>query len=331
MLGALAAGNTCVIKPPESCPVTSKLIRELVEQNLAPEAVTVVEGGPDVVNGLIDLDFDHIMFTGGSSVGKLIMARAAHTLTPVTLELGGKNPAFIDKMDEGFLAAVVKELVLTKAYFAGEFCQCHDYLLVIDSLWERFTKALGAAVEALGEKRHVRLIHARHYQRVKHMLMQHGGEHLPASVICDDRGLRLPVTAILEPQPSDAVMLDEVFGPVWAVVRVSSVAEGIEKATSLPTGKPLVSYYYGQNETNAETWMRRVSSGSLAINSGPMRMQSNFNAAIHGVGNSGLGGASIWGKHVFDTFSHQKHVVKPKQGAFAGSVWGSGPYRPSAM
>merc|ERR1711920_1148654 len=118
--------------------------------------------------------------------------------------------------------------------------------------------------------------------------------------------LRLPVTAVLEPQADDFIMLDEVFGPCWAVLKVASVGEGIAKATSMPTGKPLVSYYYGQSKDGSDAWMNGTSSGSLAINSGPMRMQSNFNAAIHGVGNSGLGGASIWGRHVFETFSHTK-------------------------
>merc|ERR1719356_822439 len=113
---------------------------------MAPEAVTVVEGGPDVVNSLIDLGFDHIMFTGGTAIGKLIMARASQTLTPVTLELGGKNPVLVDEMDEAFLTAAIKEIVGTKTYFAGEFCQCHDYFLVVDSMWERFTKALGESI-----------------------------------------------------------------------------------------------------------------------------------------------------------------------------------------
>merc|ERR1712100_741215 len=112
------------------------------------------------------------------------------------------------------------------------------------------------------------------------------------------------------------------MGPV---LRVASLDEAMQRANSIATGKPLVSYYYGQNESNMSAWISGTSSGSLAINAGPMRMQGNYNAAIHGVGNSGLGGASIWGEHVFDTFSHRKHVVKPKNGAFAGSVWGAGP------
>lgn len=327
MLGALAAGNCCVIKPPDACPQVCALLKEIIAASLDPQAVTVVEGGADVVNGLIDLGFDHIMFTGGTSIGRLIMERAGRQLTPVTLELGGKNPVVIDEMDEGFLAAAVKEIVGTKAYFAGEFCQCHDYFLVVDSMWEKFTEALGKAIEGLGEKRNVRLIHKRHYDRVKNMLMNHHGTFLPsAPPVPDDDGLKLPVTAILEPQMGDPVMQDEVFGPCWSVLKVSSIGEAIARVASMPTGKPLVSYYYGQRSENADAWMAGTSCGSIAINAGPMRMQSNFNAAIHGVGNSGLGGASIWGEHVFNTFTHEKHVVRPKGGAFAGSIWGSGAY-----
>merc|ERR1719460_3404996 len=118
-LGALAAGNCCVIKPPDAAAATSKLLAELIAEKMSPEAVIVVQGGAAETGALIDLGFDHIMFTGGTSIGRIIMARAAKTLTPVTLELGGKNPVFIDEMDEGLLQAAVKEIVGTKMYFAG--------------------------------------------------------------------------------------------------------------------------------------------------------------------------------------------------------------------
>lgn len=328
-LGALAAGNCCVIKPPDAAAATSKLLLELITAKMAPEAVMVVEGGASETGALIDFGFDHIMFTGGTSIGKIIMARAAKTLTPVTLELGGKNPVFIDEMDDGMMGAAIKEIVGTKMYFAGEFCQCHDIILVLDSMWDKFMPALQAGVEALGEKRMVRMIHAKHYERVKNMLTSHKGKNQPEALPADDAGLRLPIVAVVEPHIDDPIMQDEIFGPFWAVLRVSSVEDAMKRANTIVTGKPLVSYYYGQNEANMDAWMAGTSSGSLAINAGPMRMQSNFNAAIHGVGNSGLGGASIWGEHVFNTFSHSKHVVKPKGGAFAGSVWGAGPYTPA--
>jgi len=332
VLGALAAGNCCVIKPPEHCPATSKLLVELIGGAVAAEAVQVIEGCPVTCSRLIDLGFDHLMFTGGTGIGKLVMERAAKTLTPCTLELGGKNPVLIDTMSDGMLAAVVAEIVGTKAYFAGEFCQCHDTLLVVSDMWDRFTIALEAAVTALGDRRNVRMIHANHFARVKAMLDSHTGTSSPPVPEVDDASLMLPVTAILNPAPTDPVMLDEVFGPLWCVLRVESVDEGVTKANSSATGKPLVSYYYGESEENANKWLSSTSSGSVAINTGPMRMQSNFNAAIHGVGNSGLGGASIWGEHVFTTFSHAKHVVRTKDNAFAGSIW-SGPvgtFKPAA-
>jgi aldehyde dehydrogenase (NAD+) len=319
-----------VVKPPDAAPKTSALLHELVAASLAPEAVTVIEGGASLCEGLIDLGFDHLMFTGGTEIGRKVMARAAKTLTPVTLELGGKNPVFIDSMGDGMLKAAVKEIVGTKAYFAGEFCQCHDLCLVVESMWDRFLEALRAEIESLGERRMVHLIHERQYMRVKLMLEKHHGEALPSTPQPDDAGLRLPVTAIIEPDAQDPIMQDEVFGPLWPILRVSSVQAAIEKANRLPTGKPLVSYYYGEVPENADLWLATTSSGSLAVNAGPMRLQSNFNSAIHGVGNSGMGGASIWGEHVFDTFSHKKHVVRPKGGAFAGSLWG-GSYVPSKV
>merc|ERR1712226_266433 len=118
----------------------------------------------------------------------------------------------IDDMDDGMLGAVIKEIIGSKVYFAGEFCQSHDYFLVLDSMWERFTRALGQAIEGLGDKRYVRMIHRRHYDRVKKMLTEQRGTYLPsAAPVPDDAGLRLPVTAIIEPHPTDFVMQDEVF------------------------------------------------------------------------------------------------------------------------
>lgn len=284
------------------------------------------------MRGLIDFGFDHIMFTGGTSIGRLVMARAARTLTPVTLELGGKNPVMIDEMSDGLLEASVKEIVGTKMYFSGEFCQCHDVCLVVDGMWDRFLEKLKAGVEGLGDKRMVRLIHDKHYKRVKNMLDTHSGTSFPPPPPVDDEGLRLPITAVLSPDGKDPIMQDEVFGPLWPIVRVSSLKDGIARANAISTGKPLVSYYYGENMENADQWLASTSSGSLAINAGPMRLQSNYNAAIHGVGNSGLGGASIWGKHVSDSFSHSKHVCRPQGGAFAGSIWSgpAGSYIPKA-
>jgi aldehyde dehydrogenase (NAD+) len=271
------------------------------------------------------------MFTGGPSIGKLVMARAAMCLTPVTLELGGKNPVCLDEMNAQHLGAAIAEIVGTKATFSGQFCQCHDIIFVMDSMWDKFVALLESSVKALGDRRMVRLIHKKQFDRVKEMLVNHTGTALPAlSTDIDDEELKLPVTAILDPAATDSVMMDEVFGPLWCVLRVQNMSEAIEKANSLPTGKPLVSYYYGSSQDNADLWQAQTSSGSLAVNCGPMRMQSNFEAAIHGVGNSGMGGASLWGEHVFNTFSHTKHAVRPRNGAFAGSAWAGPPgtYKP---
>jgi len=193
-------------------------------------------------------------------------------------------------------------------------------------MYDKVIQQMTKAIEDLGERRMVRLIHAKHYERVKQMLQAHGGTNVPESVACDDEGLRMPITMVVEPQSDDLIMRHEVFGPLWVVLKVQSLEDAIQRSSAIPTGKPLVSYYYGEDMSHADAWQNGTSSGSLAINAGPMRMQSNFNAAIHGVGNSGLGGASIWGQHVFDTFSHKKHVVRPRNGAFANSIWAGPPY-----
>uniref|UniRef100_A0A7S2GK63 Aldehyde dehydrogenase n=1 Tax=Octactis speculum TaxID=3111310 RepID=A0A7S2GK63_9STRA len=337
-LGALAAGNCCVIKPSETTPATAALLREVIAEKMSPSVMTVVEGGPTVSEGLIDLGFDHIMFTGGPAIAKLVMARAAKTLTPVTLELGGKNPVLVDEMDDDMLKAAVTEIIGTKAAFSGQFCQCHDIVLVMDSMWDKFIAALEAGIAALKERRMARLVNARQFERVKRMLENHKGKAVPAVPEYDADKLCIPVTAIVEPAADDEVMLEEVFGPLWCVLRTKSIDDAIAFANRIPTGKPLVSYYYGASQEHADSWQGRTSSGCLAINCGPMRLQSNFEAAIHGVGNSGMGGASLWGEHVFNTFSHAKFAVRTKfnektQPAFAGSIWSGPPgtYKPASL
>lgn len=186
------------------------------------------------------------------------MARAARTLTPVTLELGGKNPVFIDDaMDDAFLAVVVKEIVRTKQYFAGEFCQSHDYCLVAVGIWDRFITALKAEINALGERRLVRLINERQYERVKAMLTSHHGDNLPplsSDTAASDGSWMLPVTAVVEPYESDLLMQEEVFGPLLPVRRVASIADAIAYVKASPTGKPLVSYYYGHSTDNSNAY-----------------------------------------------------------------------------
>merc|ERR1711998_363899 len=186
-----------------------------------------VEGGPAVSEGLIDLGFDHIMFTGGPVVAKLVMARAARTLTPVTLELGGKNPCFVDEMNDDMLRAAVTEIIGTKVAFAGQFCQCHDVLLVVDSMWDKFVQALEAGITGLGDRRMVRTIHGGQFSRVKRMLDNHSGKAVPAVPEFSADELKFPVTAIVD---------------------------AIKFANTIPTGKPLVSYYYGESGEHADQW-----------------------------------------------------------------------------
>merc|ERR1711990_1055828 len=205
------------------------------------------------------------------------MARAAKTLTPVTLELGGKNPCLLDEMSDELLSAAIAEIIGTKAAFSGQFCQCHDVILVMESMWDKVIAKFEGGLKGLeaAGRRMVRAIHSRQFERVKKMLDETKGKAIPALPDFDAEKLMFPVTAIVEPHADDLVMQDEVFGPLWCIKKVTSLEEAIAFANNIPTGKPLVSYYYGARMDHADEWQAKTSSGSLAVNCGPMRLQSN--------------------------------------------------------
>lgn len=180
--GAFAAGNCCVLKPADATPHSSALLEKVVRTAFGPKglydkAITVVQGDAERTSALLDTGlFDHILFTGGATVGKIVMEKAALTLTPVTLELGGRNPVFVDEMGAGLLESCVKEMVATKIMFSGQFCQCHNTLFVISSMWERFVDALQREIESVGDAaRSLRVLNKKSWDRVRRMLEPGGG------------------------------------------------------------------------------------------------------------------------------------------------------------
>eukprot|EP00931_Biecheleriopsis_adriatica_P090117 TRINITY_DN6414_c0_g2_i1.p1 TRINITY_DN6414_c0_g2~~TRINITY_DN6414_c0_g2_i1.p1 ORF type:complete len:1033 (+),score=284.00 TRINITY_DN6414_c0_g2_i1:58-3156(+) len=320
-MGMLAAGNLCVIKPSEAAPTTARLVSRLIAKYFPEREVVVVEGGREVVQDVISSPVDHILFTGGGEIAKKIMGLASQHLTPVSLELGGKNPCFIDAADSDQLALYVAEIIGTKFYFGGQFCQAHDYCLVHEKVFDEFVRLCEEKISALGEKRTIRLINACHAKRVKSLLenvesyVRPKVEEVPADC--------LQLSLLVEPPKDSRIMEEEIFGPLLPVLKVSGEEEAISFVCSLP--KPLVAYCYSPNPDAWALFRDKTSSGNLAVNCGPQRMQSNFNVGFGGVGYSGFG-HSIWGKAVFDDFSHHKTVFKGKK--FGGSVWGASPPPP---
>mmetsp|Transcript_121362 Transcript_121362/g.387973 ORF Transcript_121362/g.387973 Transcript_121362/m.387973 type:complete len:1046 (+) Transcript_121362:58-3195(+) len=319
LMGMVAAGNLCVLKPSETAKATSRLIAKLITKYFPGREVLVAEGGPEVVVELINTPVDHILFTGGGSIAKKILALAAKHITPVSLELGGKNPCFVDASDAENLALYVAEIVGTKSYFGGQFCQAHDYCLVHEKVFDQFLELLEEKINALGPRRSCQMINAGHAQRIKAMLAGHekiARPPLPEGEAED----KVPVTVLVCPDLNSELMKEEVFGPLLPIVKVASAAEAIEFVKGRP--KPLVAYCYSQDEAAWAAFRDATSSGNLSINAGPQRMQSNLNVGFGGVGDSGFG-YSIWGRAAFDDYSHHKAVFTGKK--FAGSAWGAAP------
>lgn len=326
MLGMLAAGNHVVVKPPDQTPAFSATFRRLCQKYLHGY-VWVEEGGKDAVERLIDEGADHLVFTGGAEIAKHVAARCAMMLTPVTLELGGKSPLFIDSgLSESVLNDAVREVLELKVYKTGQFCCAHDYALVHGDIYNSFTEKLKAAIEGLGEKRHVRLLGRRQYEAVKAKLDSCPGERMPpmqGAYQPDDENMTIPFTCLPGATQEDLIMKEEVFGPLLPILKVAGAEEAIQIINGLPTGKPLIAYCYSETPENISAFSSLTSSGMLAINSGPMRMISNHNAGIGGIGPSGTG-RSMWGKEALREFSNRKHVVQAQKGCFAKSYF-SGP------
>jgi aldehyde dehydrogenase (NAD+) len=323
MMGMLASGNLCVIKPSEAAPATSRLVAKLIAKYFPDREVVVAEGGREVVQEIIASPVDHILFTGGGAVAKKIMELASQHLTPVSLELGGKNPCFVDVAEPDQLALYAAEIIGTKSYFGGQFCQAMDYCLVHEKIFDDFVKLLEEKIQALGEKRTCQLINAGHAARVKSL--QAGLESYARPKLQEVPADCVQLTLFVEP-PKDSKIMDgdmEIFGPLLPVIRVSGEEEATAFVSVRP--KPLVAYCYSPKPDVWSLFRDKTSSGNLAVNCGPQRMQSNFNVGFGGVGDSGFG-HSIWGKAAFDDYSHHKTIFKGK--AFGGSVWGASPPPP---
>jgi len=324
MLGMLAAGNHVVVKPSELTPNTSAVIRRLCHKYLHGY-VWVEEGAVDAVNRLIDEAADHLVFTGGASIAKIVAARCAQVLTPVTLELGGKSPVFIDRgLQDSMLNSAVREILETKVYKTGQFCCAHDYALVHEEIHDAFCAKLRAAIEALGPKRNVPLIGRRQYEGLKQKLLDAGCECLPpldGTFAPNDDAMTLPFCGLLSPAMDNSLLTSEIFGPIMPILKVKDVHEAASLVSG-PREKPLIAYCYSEDPVAVNAFLCGTQSGNLAVNSGPMRMHLNFNGGFGGIGPSGSG-VSMWGREALREFSNRRSVIRA-QGGFAQSYF-SGP------
>ncbi|MGA0253333.1 aldehyde dehydrogenase family protein [Vulcanococcus sp.] len=310
LVSALAAGNTAILKPSEHAPATAQLISSLIGEAFPPEIVQVVQGDGSTAQALLAERFDHIFFTGGERIGKLVMAAAAQHLTPVTLELGGKSPAVV--LRDADLEVTSRRLVWGKCLNAGQTCIAPDYLLVersartslIQSLGERLTACFGE--EPLDSSDLASIVNDAQYARLSALLEQarERGQVLLGGT-CDPERRRIAPTVIQVNDREDPLMQEELFGPLLPILEVDGLEQAIEWINQRP--KPLALYLFSSSQQHQETVLNTTSSGGVCFNDVVMQVGVP-ELPFGGVGASGMG--AYHGKAGFDTFSHQRSVLR---------------------
>ena len=302
-VGALAAGNTVVLKPSELAPASSALMAELVPRYLDQDAVAVIEGDGMVSQELIDQGFDKICFTGGTEIGRKVYQAAAAHLTPVTLELGGKSPVIVAADADIDVAA--QRIAWTKLINSGQICIAPDYVLADASIRDELVTKIKAAVqtfesEATGGKR---IVNRRHFDRLAAAVAATEGEVVIGGGSNPD-ALELDATVVVDPSLTEPLMTDEIFGPVLPIVTVQNLDEAIEFVNARP--KPLAAYLFTKAKAVRERVIRDVSSGGMVVNHLIFHFATT-KLPFGGVGPSGTG--AYHGRYGFEEFSHRKSVL----------------------
>ncbi|CCU57150.1 aldehyde dehydrogenase [Bacillus subtilis] len=306
LIGAIAAGNTVVLKPSEYTPAVSAALSKLISSVFPTDYVAMAEGGPDVSTALLQQPFDYIFFTGSVAVGKIVMEAAAKQLIPVTLELGGKSPCIVHKDADIQLAA--KRIVFGKFTNAGQTCIAPDYLFVHEDIKTKLTEEMKRAIrEFYGPQpernpQYGKVVSERHYQRLLSFL----NDGIPLTGGQSNPNHHKIAPTILEQVRDDSpVMQEEIFGPILPLFTYRDIGEVIEKVQSRP--KPLALYLFTTNQEIERAVLGNLSFGGGCVNDTLMHVATPY-LPFGGVGESGIG--SYHGFDSFNTFTHKKSVVK---------------------
>ena len=310
LVGALAAGNTAVLKPSEHAPHVSNLIKTLIEKYFPPEITQVVEGDGNTAADLMCQQFDHVFFTGGENIGKKVMEAASKNLTPVTLELGGKSPALV--IDGANLEVTAKRIIWGKSLNAGQTCIAPDHLLVEHKLFDSLISNLKNSIDdfygnnPLDSKHLGRIINQNQFNRLNNLLKEakkngqiiYGGDS-------NEIEKRISPTLIKIENRNDPLMKEELFGPLLPILLIKNLDEAISEFKFLP--KPLALYLFGGAENEQGKILSMTSSGGVCFND--VVLQAGIpELPFGGVGSSGMG--KYHGKAGFDNFTHFKSVLK---------------------
>ncbi len=305
LIDALSAGNTAIVKPSAYSPASSDLIRRIIEDTFPPEYVAAVTGGREENAMLLNQKYDKIFFTGSTSVGRIVLRHASDNLTPATLEMGGKSPCIIDRSADIDLTA--RRIVFGKLINCGQTCIAPDYVLCDSSVHDPLVAAIKKEIEIqyghhpLDNPDYGKIVNEKHFQRLLGLIE-------PSKVVyggsSDSSHLRIEPTVLDNVTFDDAVMQEEIFGPILPIIAVSSIDEAIDIVESHP--KPLALYAFGKDKKVTDRIMRVCSFGGGCINDTIMHINSS-EMGFGGVGASGMG--SYHGKCGFDTFSHMKSIA----------------------
>lgn len=306
LAGAIAAGNTVILKPSELAPATENIITKIITELFDEEYISCKNGGATVSQELLKLKLDYIFFTGSPRVGRYVMEAAAKNLIPITLELGGKSPVIVDETANIDITA--RRLTWGKFLNGGQTCIAPDYLFVHESVKEKLVERIIFYIEKFYGKNpqespdYLRIINETNTLRLKSLIKD---QKILTGGIIDEKDKYISPTLIDEPALDSPIMTEEIFGPVLPILSFDSLDKVID--IILERDKPLAMYIFSNSRKNQKKLLANIPAGNGAINDVIMQF-ANANLPFGGVGPSGMG--SYHGKHSFTAFSHQKSILK---------------------
>ncbi len=306
LIGALAAGNTAIIKPSEFSVNTSNVIEKIINDSFDDGLVKVIKGGISVNQELLDNKFNYIFFTGSTNVGRIVMEKASKHLTPVSLELGGKSPVIVGKKANIKIAA--KRIAFGKFLNSGQTCIAPDYLLIQESIRDEFIIELKKAIKEyytetpLKSDDYTSIINDKHFDRLSNYLTD--GEIIYGGVT-DKHSRKISPTLIIPENNEISVMKEEIFGPILPIITFNEIEEAIDFINK--RNHPLALYLFTESKTVQEKFLKECQFGGGCINDTIVHIASDY-LPFGGVGSSGMG--HYHGASSFETFSHYKSILK---------------------
>ena len=308
LIGAISGGNTVILKPSEYATKTEEIVEKIIKETFDEKYIAVVTGDYKVNSQLLDLEFDYIFFTGSVNVGKIVMEKASKHLTPVTLELGGKSPVIVDNTAN--LKVSAKRILWGKLTNAGQTCVAPDYILAHEDIYEELIKEFEKVIiefygqDIIRSKDFGRIINDRHMNRLN-AILEHDKNKITFGGEVDFEKRYISPTIIRDVTLEDAVMNEEIFGPIIPVIKYKNM-EDIKYYISHHKN-PLALYVFSEDENFSEDIINRFSFGGGCVNDTISHVASPY-LPFGGIGSSGMG--NYHGKASFDTFTHTKSIVK---------------------